>query len=141
MVLPALAAQGISFGIQGVLAGIEKKRIAKSRAKAATRNAASSFRRAEDVDVAGRQEEVRDLRQEQTILARIESMFAEAGIGAEDVSADVLLAAKAELDLDRLIRRQTAEFARLDLLELGQEFEFEAEDARRASKKAFFGLF
>ena len=140
MVLPALAAQGLSFGIQGVLAGIEKKRIAKSRAKAATRNAASSCRRAEDVDVAGRQEEVRDVRQEQTILARIESMFAEAGIGVEDVSADVLIAAKAELDLDRLIRRQTAEFARLDLLEQGQEFEFEAEDALAASKKAFFGL-
>ena len=130
-----------SFLGSGLISGAGNKRALKSEAKANATSATRSFRASEETATAGTKEELRVRQRGQETLASIESMFAEAGLGPEDVAADVLLAAQREIELDALLIRESTEYARRDLVDQGNEYANASQDAQAASRKAFFGLF
>tara|TARA_Y100000310_G_scaffold155701_1_gene155176 strand:- start:190 stop:594 length:405 start_codon:yes stop_codon:yes gene_type:complete len=133
---------GLQFGLQGVLGGIERKAQAKRVGKAALFNERTARRTAEEVSSAGSESEIRARRAGQKQLASVEARLAEAGIDSSSgLGLKVALALNRELEIEfGDIREQTSN-ERKALEDQAAGFARQRKDAKRAQKKAFFGLF
>ena len=130
-----------SFLGQEVLEGVRRKQEAKRQTKRFEFARGQLLEQAVDIEELGGLDELEFREQSEFDLASIESQFADAGVGLTGSTIDVLLASKRRLETDALkIREDTRRSARTARVQAGQAGQ-EADFARNAAKKSFFGSF
>jgi len=133
---------GVAMSIgQEIVAGIARKQAAKREAKAFQLSGQRLLEQSVLTETLAGFDELEFREQAGFELSTIESLFADAGVSPTGSALDVLLAAKRRFEIDALKIRESGRLkAKEERFESGQSFQ-QAEYARKAADKAFFGLF